>query len=495
MIQGKSGAVDEDYGTDVSGTEKTMNKLIELLQKNGKKGLGFVNLTALLIMLAFALAGLHLAANAGLSEFPPNRVVTIGIDVFSMFVGLILTSAIMLEKSLDRRNIFLLRMCMLVNTNLFLDICCWVYEGKAEHAFAIKLCNSLYYVIGNALILLFWLYVVAELDLKGKVFEVTANVLNITTGLTTLAIILNWDLGYFFTVSEAGVYERTMPWYYFSNISGVIIMLDSIILIIAVRSINRSQKAILLTYVNFPAIGLLLQLEFYGLSLMYPFFLVSMILIYCSIHLQRKSLINEQQVKLSEQSVALMISQIQPHFLYNSLTTITNLCRKNPVEAENATVMFSRYLRTNLDSLKKTDPVPFAMELEHIKTYLALEKMRFGERLNIEYDIREQNFTVPALGLQPIVENSVKHGICEKGEPGTLRITSEKADGGFRVIIEDDGVGFDTSAPVKEDGRSHVGINNVKERLKKMCDAETEIESSPGNGCKTTVFFPAIKRA
>ena len=162
----------------------------------------------------------------------------------------------------------------------------------------------------------------------------------------------------------------------------------------------------------------------------------------------------------------------------------------DPEEAEETTVLFSQYLRTNLDSLRNQDPVPFATELGHIRTYVELEKKRFGDILNVEYEINEQNFKVPSLGLQPIVENSVKHGIRGKNAPGHIKIATYKVDNGYKIIIKDDGIGFDMNMPVKEDGKSHVGMTNVKERLRQMCNATMKVESAPGQGCCTEIIIP-----
>ena len=126
----------------------------------------------------------------------------------------------------------------------------------------------------------------------------------------------------------------------------------------------------------------------------------------------------------------------------------------------------------------------------HIKTYVELEKKRFGDILSVEYDIKEQSFNVPSLGLQPIVENSIKHGIRGKNAPGHITISTYKEEGKYKIVIEDDGVGFDMDKPHKDDGRSHVGMINVKERLKQMCNASMKIESSPGNGCRTEITIP-----
>ena len=202
----------------------------------------------------------------------------------------------------------------------------------------------------------------------------------------------------------------------------------------------------------------------------------------------------QMQKELYEAKVSLMVSQIQPHFLYNSLTSIAMMCTKDPKTARDATINFADYLRGNMNSLKEKNPVPFEKELEHLKKYLMLEKMRFGDMLNIEYDIRTTDFVIPQLSVQPLVENAVKHGVGMKEDGGTVTIATEETENAYLVIISDDGVGFDTSAPKKDDGRSHVGMENVKQRLKEMIDADVVIESAIGEGTVATIIIPKDKQ-
>ena len=198
----------------------------------------------------------------------------------------------------------------------------------------------------------------------------------------------------------------------------------------------------------------------------------------------------QMQKELYEARVSIMVSQIQPHFLYNSLTSIAMMCTKDPQLAKKATINFADYLRGNMNSLKEKNPVPFSRELEHLKKYLMLEEMRFGDMLNIEYDIQTEAFVLPQLSVQPLVENAVKHGVGMKEDGGTVKIATRETADAYEVIVSDDGVGFDTSAPPKNDGRSHVGMENVKQRLKDMCNAEVIIESEPGKGTVSTIRIP-----
>ena len=209
-------------------------------------------------------------------------------------------------------------------------------------------------------------------------------------------------------------------------------------------------------------------------------------------HRQYKEAIHYQQVQreLYEAKVSVMVSQIRPHFMYNALSSIAILCKLNPDTAYNATVTFSDYLRGNMDSLKQTAPVPFTRELEHLKKYLYIEKLRFDDQLNIEYDIQAIDFEIPLLSIQPLVENAVKHGVGMKEDGGTVKISTCETDDAYEVIIEDDGVGFDTTAERQDDGRSHVGMDNTKRRIKEMCGGEVIIESEIGKGTKARVIIP-----
>ena len=206
---------------------------------------------------------------------------------------------------------------------------------------------------------------------------------------------------------------------------------------------------------------------------------------------QYKEAIHYQQVQreLYEAKVNVMVSQIRPHFMYNALSSIAILCKLDPDTAYDATVTFSDYLRGNMDSLKQTAPVAFEQELEHLKKYLYIEKMRFDDKLNIEYDIQDTDFELPLLSIQPLVENAVKHGVGMKDDGGTVKIISRKTDAGHEVIIEDDGVGFDVGE-VKNDARSHIGMENTKKRLHDMCNGEVIIESEIGKGTIARVIIP-----
>lgn len=194
---------------------------------------------------------------------------------------------------------------------------------------------------------------------------------------------------------------------------------------------------------------------------------------------------------IAEQRIKLMMSQIQPHFLYNSLSSISELCETDPKKAQQMTDDFSEYLRYNLTALNTEKLVSFEKQLEQTEIYLKIEKTRFEDRVNAVYEIEATDFEVPTLTVQPLVENAVRHGICKRPEGGTVTIRSFEADHEYVIEISDDGVGFDMES-IRADGEAHVGIENVRTRLKYFGDT-LEIKSEPDIGTTATIRVPKKK--
>ena len=204
--------------------------------------------------------------------------------------------------------------------------------------------------------------------------------------------------------------------------------------------------------------------------------------------LQQKAEIADSERSQIELQTALMLSQIRPHFLYNSLTAIRNLTKTDPEAAYNAIGNFADYLRANMDSIGEGRMIPFDKELEHIKTYLMLEQLRFGDDLKVEYDIQYTDFSLPALAVQPIVENAVKYGATMNEEGGLVRIATALTDDGVCITVSDNGPGFDPFAPM-DDGRNHFGIQNVRNSLSTRNCGELVIASDPGKGTTATIVI------
>ena len=204
----------------------------------------------------------------------------------------------------------------------------------------------------------------------------------------------------------------------------------------------------------------------------------------------RQEKIAELENDLLQSQISIMLSQIRPHFLYNSLAAIQELCLIDPETASVTVNEFSSYLRGNLDSLSMKMPVPFEKELRHVETYLSLEKKRFGKRLNVVYDIAARDFFLPALTLQPVVENAVRHGVVKREAGGTVTIRSELTETDAAITVADDGVGFNPDDMDGQGDRLRVGIENVRSRLAVMCRGTLSIQSVPGAGTTVVITIP-----
>lgn len=197
----------------------------------------------------------------------------------------------------------------------------------------------------------------------------------------------------------------------------------------------------------------------------------------------------ELENELVQNKIKLMLGQIQPHFLYNALGTIRALCVKNPKEARNALDYFAKFLRANMDSLGQDGCIPFDKELEHVKSYLYIEKLRFGDLLDVDFDIKTTDFACPPLMLQTMVENAVKHGLMPKKDGGKLVISTSETPSCYEIRIEDNGVGYDMSKPLEE-GRSHIGVDNTRQRIMALCNGTLNIGSRIGVGTTITITIP-----
>ena len=193
------------------------------------------------------------------------------------------------------------------------------------------------------------------------------------------------------------------------------------------------------------------------------------------------------RAQLQENRIAIMISQIQPHFIYNTLGTIQQLCKEDPEQAARLVQNFSIYLRGNFSELDNTAPIRFAKELEHVRCYTDIELVRFPD-MTVRYDIQTEEFSLPALTVQPLVENAIKHGLMGLEAGGTVTISAYEKQNDYCICVSDDGVGFDVSGLT--DTKKHIGIRNVRERLQAMCGGSLTIESQPGIGTRALIRIP-----
>lgn len=203
--------------------------------------------------------------------------------------------------------------------------------------------------------------------------------------------------------------------------------------------------------------------------------------------IKKDRMLAEKERRLTENRITATMSQIRTHFLFNILTAISGYCKYDAKKADDALIRFSRYLRRNINIIECDASIDFPKELEYLDDYVSLEQMRFGDSITFKQEIEEQNFKIPPLILQPIVENAIKHGFVAHEKSGTITLRTKREGKNVMITITDDGVGF---VPEECDKEESVGIKNVRFRLENMANGSLMIHSSPGNGTTATIRLP-----
>lgn len=183
-------------------------------------------------------------------------------------------------------------------------------------------------------------------------------------------------------------------------------------------------------------------------------------------------------------------AQVNPHFLFNALNTIAALVRTDPHAAEATTENLARVLRRTLDRTRRTD-CTVEDEVDFLRAWLAVERERFGERLRVDFDIdpATEPLRIPTMTLQPLVENSLKHGIAGKLEGGRVAVRAQgDGNGRLRLEVEDDGAGF------PREPREGTGLSNLRRRLETIYGAAAELRvERPAGGARVVVELPATR--
>lgn len=310
--------------------------------------------------------------------------------------------------------------------------------------------------------------------------------------LNVLVYIINFFTGCAFWYNEENIFQREALGYT-SHIVSIIFLVILLIVVFTRFSFRSGKENLIIIYaVTANNVALAIETIFEVHHILYPTVLTGLLIYYLYLHIQiTNDDTREIELQLVNQRSQLMLSQIQPHFLYNTLGTIQVLCKTNPKLAAETVDNFSQYLRGNMNTLSENRPIGFMKEIEHTKVYCKIEMLRF-ENIRVEYDIKDTAFKLPALSVQPLVENAIRHGVRARDEGiVTIRSYSSEREGKkcHIVEIEDNGIGFDLNGDPKGTGM-HMGIMNVRERIDKMMNGTLEITSTLDVGTKVQIVIP-----
>ena len=201
----------------------------------------------------------------------------------------------------------------------------------------------------------------------------------------------------------------------------------------------------------------------------------------------RERLLRRREAELRDEKLRALMGQIRPHFIYNTLASVYELCRDAPEEAMRVIEDFTDYLQANFTAISATEPIAFSEELKHTRAYLGVETALHGDDLSVEYDTETTAFLLPPLTLQPLVENAVKHGIDREHRRVEITIRTRFGSGGVRLTVENSGADY---APQEAPGDAQIGLQNVRERLDLMCGGSLTLSPRPGGGTVAEAWIP-----
>ena len=289
-----------------------------------------------------------------------------------------------------------------------------------------------------------------------------------------------------YSISSKNVYQRG-PWYFVLLVPPAAMMImNCISLFFRRKQLTKKQRAAFTVYLLIPLGCMLIQMFSYGLLMIVIGTSVSAMIMFVFILLDQVDHSIRQQKENAAQQASITVLQMRPHFIYNTLMSIYYLCKQDAEKAQQVILDFSSYLRKNFTAIAKADAIPFEEELEHTRAYLAVEQARFKDQLLVEFDTPFTDFRIPPLTLQPIVENAVKHGMDPELEPLFISISTRRQDGYAEITVDDSGPGYQPA----DDNEPHIGLDNVRERLKMMCKGDLTISRRDCGGTIVTIRIP-----
>lgn len=206
-----------------------------------------------------------------------------------------------------------------------------------------------------------------------------------------------------------------------------------------------------------------------------------------TVFVRQQQALEEKETQLAMSRITTMLSQIRSHFVFNVLNAISGMCKYDPEKADETIVRFSRYLRSNIDIMENDKNIPFPQEMERLEDYVVLEQIRFGDRIEFTADLETDQFLIPPLILQPIVENAIKHGISKRKEGGRILLRTQDTETSIVITVTDNGIGFPMEALNKQ---TSVGLRNIRFRLAHLVGGTMDIKSQLGVGTTVTLTIP-----
>lgn len=364
----------------------------------------------------------------------------------------------------------------------------WFFDGNPDTVSITKLCTVFSFCSGY-LVAVFFAFCLVEFvrETAGKISYTYAHIISVTLLLLSVFGVIGIFNEIIIYFDETGTL-RYSPYYMIVYITNFLVFSSEIIFVFYYK-VRFGKNVWFLSCFGFLAASSMIVSLFWDTVPVYLAVSFSLLIMNNIFRNEISKKLVEREKQIAENRVANLINQIQPHFIFNTLNAIKYLCKTDVSLARRTIDSFAVFLRGIIESAESARLVTIEREIEITEHYIFIEKQRFGDLLTLSTDLKEKDFFLPMLTIQPIVENSVKHGIRKKNGKGNILISTFSDDNNFFVKICDDGVGFDVNNYEVSDGK-HVGIKNVSERIQLMTKGRLNIESIPGDGTTVIITIP-----
>ena len=288
-----------------------------------------------------------------------------------------------------------------------------------------------------------------------------------------------------YSINAANEYSRAWGYYVWQGITILTFLFIGVAAVLYRKQTDSFVKRIIAIAFLFPMAGFLMSIAYPGFNfnnIMVSIAELLMFMLYeknkTDVTLKYGYELEKAKTELAETRLSLMQAQIKPHFINNAMIAVQEVCYTDPERAAELIEHFARYLRNNINATNTSLLIDFKDEVQAVKEYLAIEYADTSKKFRFEFDIRCESFKVPALSIEPLAENAVKHGIDRYSEGSRVILASYETEDAYYVEIRDNGVGFEVSDETL--GKGGIGLKNTEERLKKMCGGRLEIKRDNG---------------
>lgn len=419
----------------------------------------------------------------------------IAADTFSIAIILVLVLSLLHEITLRRRKVLVAGLVAQLIASAG-ELACWIWYGlpgaSAHMALSVGAYFGYTFKVAVAMAIVVYVYTDASAETLQSL-RTRRGILALLTlyAVDMLICLIDPACGLFYSVTDVNTFQAGP----LAGFYALMMLAQPFALFAAVPRMRRKHG-------NGPALRLvaggtlilfaLLTGPFAMRLLTTPSITLELLLLTVGIQLRLENALIEARTEAAEMHARLLSGQIRPHFIFNSLNTIKILIPEDAALAERTVQDFADYLRSHLDVMSSAYLIPFAEEMSHVRHYVSLEATSSERPIELITDCSVEDFSLPPLTVQPLVENSIRHGLRSRRDGGTILVRTRETSGAITISVIDDGCGFESMEEGQESDR-HVGIANVRERLERQCHGTLSIQSG-SQGTTATITLPKEAR-